>query len=352
MIGRGPLRVSHVLAVSVLTAGFVFAGFATRPSLALAAANAPAAASGQNVAYAIGFELNGTTSYVTSNSTTVGDFLRERNVVVGPNDYVDPSVDTPLSDGLAIAYRRAVPVTIEIGKRRIVVDSAAQDIGALLEEQHVRLGQFDEVKPSLADSVPKNGTVRVARVVTWERNQRHTIAVETIHRLDFTMSPGTSKVVSNGSSGVSEETIRFMQRDSGAVQRSVVASHVVRKAHPRIVSEGVDEYEAFARLAGRGVTQTQIIAATALSMVATAYTAGCYGCSGITATGRPAGHGVVAVDPGVIPLGTRLYIPGYGFAVAGDTGGAIHGYRIDLGFNSERDALLFGRRSITVYRLK
>ena len=70
-------------------------------------------------------------------------------------------------------------------------------------------------------------------------------------------------------------------------------------------------------------------------------------CSG----GRVAGHGVVAVDPRIIPLGSRLFIPGYGSAVAGDTGSAIRGNRIDLGFNSLRDALLFGRRAITVYVL-
>ncbi len=86
-------------------------------------------------------------------------------------------------------------------------------------------------------------------------------------------------------------------------------------------------------------------------MVATAYTAGCAGCSGYTASGYRAGHGIVAVDPGVIPLGTRLYIPGYGFALAGDTGGAIHGNRIDLGFDSISDAVQFGRRPVKVYTL-
>ncbi len=86
-------------------------------------------------------------------------------------------------------------------------------------------------------------------------------------------------------------------------------------------------------------------------MVATAYTADCYGCSGRTALGYRAGHGVVAVDPRIIPLGTRLYIPGYGMAVAGDTGGAIIGRRIDLGFNSIGDALQFGRRPVRVFRL-
>ncbi|MBV8530446.1 MAG: hypothetical protein JO104_03940, partial [Candidatus Eremiobacteraeota bacterium] len=76
------------------------------------------------------------------------------------------------------------------------------------------------------------------------------------------------------------------------------------------------------------------------------------GGDGMTAIGRRAGHGIVAVDPRVIPLGTRLYILGYGVAVAGDTGGAIVGHRIDLGFDSIRDAMLFGRRDVTVYRLK
>ncbi|MBV9409756.1 MAG: 3D domain-containing protein, partial [Candidatus Eremiobacteraeota bacterium] len=78
----------------------------------------------------------------------------------------------------------------------------------------------------------------------------------------------------------------------------------------------------------------------------------CYGCSGTTAIGRPAGHGIVAVDPSVIPLGTRMYIPGYGHAVAGDTGGAIRGNRIDLGFDSTAQAYQFGRRSVTVYLIK
>jgi 3D (Asp-Asp-Asp) domain-containing protein len=87
-------------------------------------------------------------------------------------------------------------------------------------------------------------------------------------------------------------------------------------------------------------------------MVATAYSAACAGCSGLTASGRPAGLGVVAVDPRFIPLGTHLFIPGYGHAFAGDTGGAIHGNRIDLGFNSERDAMTFGRRPVVVYVLK
>jgi cystine transport system substrate-binding protein len=77
-------------------------------------------------------------------------------------------------------------------------------------------------------------------------------------------------------------------------------------------------------------------------------TATAYSLSGHTATGLPVGPGVVAVDPAVIPLGTRLTIPGYGEGVAADTGSAVQGYTIDLWFPSLADALAWGRRTVTI----
>lgn len=88
-----------------------------------------------------------------------------------------------------------------------------------------------------------------------------------------------------------------------------------------------------------------------MSMEATAYLPSDGGGSGITAMGIPATYGVVAVDPSIIPLGTRVYIPGYGTAIAADTGGAIYGYRIDLCMESYAEAMDFGRRVVTVYVL-
>ena len=73
--------------------------------------------------------------------------------------------------------------------------------------------------------------------------------------------------------------------------------------------------------------------------------------AGITATGVPAVRGIAAVDPDVIPLGTRLFIPGYGEAIAADTGGAIVGNKIDLVMDSYGEAMDFGRQDVTVYVL-
>lgn len=84
---------------------------------------------------------------------------------------------------------------------------------------------------------------------------------------------------------------------------------------------------------------------------ATAYTANCAGCSGVTATGQNVSsgtHKIIAVDPSVIPLGSKVYVEGYGVATAGDTGGAIKGYRIDVLVPSESAAKAFGRRTVKV----
>ncbi|MDR3563389.1 MAG: 3D domain-containing protein [Negativicutes bacterium] len=88
-----------------------------------------------------------------------------------------------------------------------------------------------------------------------------------------------------------------------------------------------------------------------LIMSASAYTRFDDGCGEYTSRGHLLRKGLVAVDPHVIPLGTRLYIPGYGFAIADDTGGAIKGNRIDLSFESRGEAFQFGRQRVTVYIL-
>jgi len=85
---------------------------------------------------------------------------------------------------------------------------------------------------------------------------------------------------------------------------------------------------------------------------ASAYTASCEGCSGITATGidlkaNPNAK-VISVDPSIIPLGSKVYVEGYGEAIAGDTGGAIKGKRIDVFFPSQQDAINFGVKQLKV----
>ncbi|PGK32313.1 peptidoglycan-binding protein [Priestia megaterium] len=89
-----------------------------------------------------------------------------------------------------------------------------------------------------------------------------------------------------------------------------------------------------------------------MTVEATAYTANCAGCSGTTATGvnlkSNPNQRVIAVDPSVIPLGSKVYVEGYGQAVAADTGGAIKGNRIDVFVSSDSAAQDWGRRSVKI----
>lgn len=84
-------------------------------------------------------------------------------------------------------------------------------------------------------------------------------------------------------------------------------------------------------------------------MEATGYSQYDSGCNAYTATGDYVKYGIAAVDPDVISLGTNLYVDGYGYAVAADTGGAIVGQRIDLAFDSHQEALNWGRQYVNVY---
>ena len=89
-----------------------------------------------------------------------------------------------------------------------------------------------------------------------------------------------------------------------------------------------------------------------ITVKATAYTASCEGCSGTTATGVDLNANpdakVIAVDPSVIPLGSKVYVEGYGVATAADTGGAIKGNRIDVFLPSEQDAINWGNKQVRV----
>lgn len=99
-------------------------------------------------------------------------------------------------------------------------------------------------------------------------------------------------------------------------------------------------------------TTTSKPSAKELTVEATAYTASCEGCSGITATGidlkANPNQKVIAVDPSIIPLGSKVYVEGYGEAIAGDVGGAIKGNKIDVFIPSKQDAIEFGVQQLKV----
>jgi 3D (Asp-Asp-Asp) domain-containing protein len=162
--------------------------------------------------------------------------------------------------------------------------------------------------------------------------QREPIPYSTLRKATTQLRSGASRTVRNGSNGEKEVVFKVTTRPDGVeLRRDKVSERVIKKPVTEIVHEGQR-----ATLPSRGYFSGRRM----LTMIPTTYDP--YNCGGdgrgFTRTGLKARYGVVAVDPRFIPLGTRLYVEGYGYAIAADTGGAIKGNRIDLCVDSKHQA--------------
>ncbi|MDR2007030.1 MAG: G5 domain-containing protein [Acidaminococcales bacterium] len=163
-------------------------------------------------------------------------------------------------------------------------------------------------------------------------------------KYDSRLQLGEREVLKEGVNGKKKILTKITVLADGKMQKEVLAETIMEIPQDQLVTVGASDLVQTARGQMRFVKT--------LVMEATAYTPWDEGCIGITKTGIPARYGVVAVDPEVIKLGSRLYIPGYGQAIAADIGGAIVGNRIDLCMESVEQAIKFGRRPVKVYILE
>ena len=225
-------------------------------------------------------------------------------------------------------------VNIHVDGRTITEHTTYTSPTTILSRAGVELGSKDEYKMTKTDEKHTDITIRRAVPITIEYNgQKKTILTgkDTVGEVlvdngyvlaDYDVNPGLNAEVS--------ENTNIELTDSAA---KIAEEQAASQPEPANSIDGVGSYNAV------------------YYMEASAYLPWDGGGSGITASGMPAQYGVAAVDTDVIPLGTRLYIPGYGIAIAADTGGAIYGNRIDLCMEDYGSAMQFGRRDVTVYVL-
>lgn len=231
-----------------------------------------------------------------------------------------------------------ITLRVDGGVRTVV--TGPTNAGDLLTAQDVRLGDQDRCSAPLKSSVSAGGTVTVTRVRSDVSVERTPIPFPVKQTYTSTMSIRNKTVVQHGIAGERVARIRCTYKDNIPTTRERISESVTL---PRTQIEIVGTRGM--TLASRGYFGGRRV----IEMVATGYGPNGNGRWGAqTASGLRPGFGVVAVDPRFIPLGTRLYIDGYGYAVAGDTGGAIKGNRIDLGRDTNYEAMLEGRKKVRV----
>ncbi len=169
----------------------------------------------------------------------------------------------------------------------------------------------------------------------------YTVPYETEYQESQDLLPGMSRVEQEGIEGSRRKVIRTVSI-GGEEDRQMIYQFQLASPKKKVIVQNSQP------VTGEQLDINKLNISRSFQGEATAYTYTGY----CTASGLYPRVGLVAVDPGVIPLGTMLYIEGYGYAVAADTGGAIKGHIIDVFFNTVKECVDWGRRPVQIYILE
>ncbi|PID84950.1 MAG: hypothetical protein CSB13_10620 [Chloroflexi bacterium] len=294
--------------------------------------------------------------YATA-QTTLGGFLAEASIPLGLNDEVMvngnpvPRVDlydTVLPEQVTIQQNRPTvtpkPTATETAvSYTLIVDGTNQTIHSphtnpldVVAQAGIPLNELDYLRPNADTPLQPGAQIEVIRVTEQIITEDEELPYETVWQPNDQMDIDTREQVSIGTPGLARKQVTIRYENGVEVSREQTASWIEREPvnevtaygtritlHPIDTDQGPREYW------------------RVVKMRVTSYTAASSGKApddpayGITASGLPAGKGVVAIDPNVVPFQSEVYVPGYGVAVAGDTGGGIRGRWIDLGWDAD-----------------
>jgi len=289
---------------------------------------------------------------------TISNFLQQQGLTLYPADEISHNIRLNVSDGLVLVITRAFNVNITINgetEQKVVSrgTTVADIINYLQEKREITLLFEGDLEKQVYEEDYLTFDIWRSRVEA----EVTLIPYDVEQIVNPHLPRGTIIVLREGGIGeIRLETAVVYINDEEYTREFIgeFTTEPVRRL------EEISPSSAFALGELTDTSCPTFTYARRLTMNASAYTAG-FSCTGkrpghpayrITRSGREVEHGIVAVDPAFIPLGTKLYVEGYGFAIAADTGGAIRGYKIDLFMEYMGDALRFGRRNITVFILE
>ncbi|WP_257985583.1 G5 and 3D domain-containing protein [Bacillus sp. V5-8f] len=287
---------------------------------------------------------NGTEKQVASTVDTVEELLKEQRLNLTGYDKVTPSLDTKLHSKIKISIERAFPLKLVVGGNHRQVWSTSTTVADFLRQQGVKLNKLDRVEPGLGEDVKAGIAINVIRVEKVTDVVEEPVEFEVITKKDSSLVKGKEKLISAGKNGLVSRQYTVVKENGKEINRQLLSETMIERKEDKVVAIGTKSLATNVLLGEKGGRE--------LFVSSTAYTAGCNGCSGITATGinlrSNPGAKIIAVDPGVIPLGSKVFVEGYGYAIAGDTGGAIKGHKIDVFFSSTSQAYRWGRKKVKI----
>ena len=285
-----------------------------------------------------------------THADTVGEALTSAGFRLYRADRLYPAPSTPVQHGMHIRLERSIPVSIWVDGHELRTRTHRARVGEVLADLGVTLNGQDYTQRDLDAPLGEGAEIRVVRVTESVVVEQSPIPFESVWQPDPELEIDNQHLLQEGDPGVLERRIRFRYEDGQVVDRWVEGESVVQAPTNRVMGYGTKIIVRQLPTSSGTVSYWRVV-----RMLATSYSAGTAGTPksspyyGRTATGLQMRHGIVAVDPNVISLGSKVYVPGYGVGLAGDTGGAINGKRIDLGYDDDNLQLWY--RWVEVYLL-
>ena len=295
---------------------------------------------------------------VMSSALTIGDLLEEEGVEIGEDDEIQPPRDWVLTESLVILITPARELTVSTGGESISIRSTARTVGEALAGAAIPLMGLDTSIPAESEALPLDGQIQVTRVSESVLVEYESIPFSTEETYSEDVPFGEQEVRQIGINGVMVIRTRVRFENGVETSREVEGKSTLREPVTQIVVSG--SKITLAPVGGNAPYQYWY----ATEMYATWYSpcnSGISGCAYGTSSGAPAGFGIVAVDYSIYSYlaGMRVYIPGYGLATIGDTGGGpivetnygvARTQWIDLGYDDNNIGGLSGW--VTVYFLE
>ena len=290
--------------------------------------------------------VDGNQSSIWTTEKRVKNILEEANIEVTEQDEISIGLDTEIGADNKIDIQKAFQLTLVDGLEERQVWSTSTTVANFLKQQSITLGEFDRVEKSMEDVITPGDKIAVVRVekVTDVVEESIDFAIE--KKNDSSVLKGKEKIVTQGKKGTVERTYEVVKENGKVVTKTIQSEVVVSKPTTQVVAVGT-------KVVTAAVSRNNAPAnGKEFYVTATAYTPNCKGCTGITATGvnvkENADMKLIAVDPSVIPLGSKVWVEGYGYAIAADTGGAIKGKKIDVLVSSKTEAKNWGRKKVRI----